>query len=108
MRFLEKFKFSKIKAAALALVMMFACTILPANFVQASAVDVTASSKSISISKSSTPNDFEEVAKYIKICKETLNNFSTNSQARKIGWNASKGNLAKVAPGKSIGRDIFT
>ncbi|RCS41565.1 ribonuclease [Bremerella cremea] len=33
--------------------------------------------------------------------------FITKREADKLGWNASQGNLGKVAPGKSIGGDRF-
>ena len=35
-------------------------------------------------------------------------NYITKSEAQALGWVASKGNLADVAPGKSIGGDIFS
>lgn len=34
-------------------------------------------------------------------------NFITKAEAAKLGWDPQKGNLAEVAPGKSIGGDIF-
>ncbi|MGE5473824.1 MAG: ribonuclease domain-containing protein [Ignavibacteriales bacterium] len=52
--------------------------------------------------------DFQEVADYIKAHGRLPSNFITKSQARKLGWIPSKGNLYIVAPGKSIGGDIFT
>ncbi len=50
---------------------------------------------------------YDEVGNYIKSHGKLPDNFITKSQARKLGWEASKGNLAEVAPGKSIGGDIF-
>jgi hypothetical protein len=35
------------------------------------------------------------------------NNFITKDQAKALGWDPKKGNLHEVAPGKSIGGDIF-
>lgn len=50
---------------------------------------------------------FEEVANYIKTHKKLPDNFITKEEARKLGWDPQKGNLHEVAPGKSIGGDIF-
>ena len=58
-----------------------------------------------SISKPLT--SFEEVANYIKENGKLPDNFITKSEARDLGWEASEGNLAEVAPGMSIGGDRF-
>lgn len=50
---------------------------------------------------------FHEVAAYIKKCHRLPDNFITKKDARKLGWNPSRGNLWSVAPGKSIGGDVF-
>lgn len=50
---------------------------------------------------------FEGVADYIKEHHKLPDNFITKNEAKKLGWDAQKGNLHKVAPGKSIGGDIF-
>lgn len=50
---------------------------------------------------------FKAVAKYIKKHGRLPNNFITKKEAKRLGWKPSKGNLWKVAPGKSIGGDIF-
>ncbi|WP_257962823.1 ribonuclease domain-containing protein [Bacillus halotolerans] len=34
-------------------------------------------------------------------------NYINKGEARKLGWESKKGNLSKVAPGKSIGGDIY-
>ncbi len=34
-------------------------------------------------------------------------NFITKAEAKNLGWNPQTGNLNEVAPGKSIGGDIF-
>ncbi|MEI8173968.1 MAG: ribonuclease domain-containing protein, partial [Deltaproteobacteria bacterium] len=34
-------------------------------------------------------------------------NFITKKDARRLGWDPSRGNLRDVAPGKSIGGDVF-
>lgn len=51
--------------------------------------------------------DFEEVADYIREHHSLPDNFITKKEAEKLGWNAKEGNLNEVAPGKSIGGDIF-
>lgn len=50
---------------------------------------------------------FEGVADYIKEHHKLPDNFITKKEAEKLGWDAQAGNLQKVAPGKSIGGDIF-
>lgn len=49
----------------------------------------------------------EDVALYLKTYGELPSNFITKSEAQKLGWVSSKGNLHDVAPGKSIGGDRF-
>lgn len=53
-------------------------------------------------------NTFDGVADYLIRYKRLPDNYITKSQASALGWVASKGNLAEVAPGKSIGGDIFS
>lgn len=50
---------------------------------------------------------FDEVAEYISKHGKLPDNFITKNEARKLGWDPQKGNLAEVAPGKSIGGDVF-
>jgi len=50
---------------------------------------------------------FEEVAEYIKTHQRLPDNFITKKAARELGWEPRKGNLHEVAPGKSIGGDVF-
>ncbi len=52
-------------------------------------------------------NSFEDVAEYIKENGKLPDNFITKIAARDLGWESNKGNLDEVAPGKSIGGDIF-
>ena len=49
----------------------------------------------------------EEVAAYIHEYGCLPGNYITKSEAQKLGWNSSDGNLWDVAPGKSIGGDKF-
>ncbi|EJV75121.1 MULTISPECIES: S-layer homology domain-containing protein [Bacillus] len=53
------------------------------------------------------PTGFDEVAQYIKQNKKLPDNFITKDQAEALGWVNRDGNLHRVAPGKSIGGDIF-
>lgn len=50
---------------------------------------------------------FHEVADYIKKFNHLPDNFITKSDAKKLGWDPARGNLWVVAPGKSIGGDVF-
>lgn len=49
----------------------------------------------------------EEVAEYIYLYGHLPDNFITKKEAKALGWVSSEGNLADVAPGKSIGGDYF-
>jgi guanyl-specific ribonuclease Sa len=50
---------------------------------------------------------FKEVSDYIRKNRKLPDNFMTKQEAEKLGWVPAKGNLNKVAPGKSIGGDRF-
>jgi hypothetical protein len=54
-----------------------------------------------------TINSFDDVEGYIKQNGKLPDNFITKDQAKALGWNPKTGNLTDVAPGKSIGGDIF-
>ncbi|WP_440119458.1 ribonuclease domain-containing protein [Paenibacillus sp. QZ-Y1] len=56
---------------------------------------------------SPTYTQFDEVAQYIAEHHELPENYITKREARDVGWKPSEGNLEKVAPGKSIGGDVF-
>ena len=47
------------------------------------------------------------MALYLRLYGKLPSNFLTKSEAQALGWDSSKGNLDKVAPGKSIGGDTF-
>ena len=51
-------------------------------------------------------NTKEDVAAYIYKFHKVPGNYITKNEAKKLGW--SGGSLSKIAPGKSIGGDVFT
>jgi len=77
------------------------------NINQAQTDSDTASNSQVQ-SKSTTLTSFTNVANYILEHGELPENYITKSQASAQGWVAKKGNLAEIAPGKSIGGDVFT
>jgi RHS repeat-associated protein len=52
-------------------------------------------------------NTAGDLSSYITKNKKLPDNFITKTEARNLGWNPKKGNLDNVAPGKSIGGDIY-
>ncbi|MCB9330694.1 MAG: hypothetical protein H6574_06400 [Lewinellaceae bacterium] len=50
---------------------------------------------------------FDDVARYVSKSGKLPSNYITKAQAKNLGWNPKLGNLDVVAPGKSIGGDIF-
>ena len=60
-----------------------------------------------SISEDGSYTSKEEVAAYIHEYGHLPGNFISKTKARKAGWVPSKGNLAEVCPGKSIGGSEF-
>ncbi len=75
--------------------------------VTAALVGTDGSLEFIALSEDGEYTSKEEVALYIHLYGHLPSNFITKSEARKLGWESSKGNLWKVAPGKSIGGDRF-
>lgn len=57
--------------------------------------------------KEKPPTSFEDVSQYIKKHKKLPSNYILKETAIKLGYNPRKGNLYLVAPGKSIGGNIF-
>ncbi|MCL1043680.1 hypothetical protein L2712_18800 [Shewanella marisflavi] len=55
----------------------------------------------------SVVNSFDDVSDYIRKNGVLPDNFITKKDARALGWDPKKGNLQDIAPGKSIGGDIF-
>lgn len=60
-----------------------------------------------SVEKDGSYTSPEDVAEYIHTFGTLPDNFITKSEAKKLGWDSSKGNLWDVAYGKSIGGDRF-
>lgn len=68
----------------------------------------TADAEAVSaVSESGEYTAKEEVAAYLHSYGHLPDNFITKKEAKKLGWVSSEGNLAAVAPGKSIGGDYF-
>ena len=61
----------------------------------------------ISISEDGHYQSKKEVALYIHTYDKLPGNYITKSKAKKLGWEASKGNLRDVCKGCSIGGDSF-
>lgn len=51
--------------------------------------------------------DEKRVIEYLKKHKQLPDYYLTKNQARQQGWEAVKGNLCEVLPGKAIGGDYF-
>lgn len=65
------------------------------------------SKKSAEINVNGTYTSKEDVSLYIYTYKKLPKNYITKDEAKRIGWDSSKGNLWEVARGKSIGGDRF-
>ncbi|WP_292008165.1 ribonuclease domain-containing protein [Chryseobacterium sp.] len=52
--------------------------------------------------------DEKKVISYVKQHYRLPDYYVTKNKARQSGWNASKGNLCEVLPGKAIGGDRFS
>ncbi len=72
-----------------------------------SGTEDTDKGESVSVDEDGTYTSKEDVAAYINTYEKLPSNFITKKEAQKLGWDNSKGNLAEVAPGMSIGGDHF-
>jgi hypothetical protein len=61
----------------------------------------------ITVTKDGQYTDKDHVAEYLRQFRRLPDNYITKREAQNLGWVASRGNLWKVAPGKSIGGDRF-
>ncbi len=59
------------------------------------------------VPKGVTSTDFDSVTNFFKSNGKLPDNYLTKAEAKALGWDPKKGNLADVAPGKSIGGDVF-
>lgn len=50
----------------------------------------------------------KKVISYVKQNHRLPDYYITKNEARKLGWNPSKGNLCEILPGKAIGGDHFS
>lgn len=65
------------------------------------------SQKTPKVKENGQYTDKERVALYIHTYGHLPDNYITKAEAQALGWDNTKGNLKKVAPGKSIGGDRF-
>ena len=66
-----------------------------------------ASAPGVSVSKDGTYTDKDHVALYLHLYQKLPANYVSKTKAKKAGWDAEKGNLWDVCPGKSIGGGTF-
>jgi RHS repeat-associated protein len=69
-------------------------------------VGVTISKSAMALIKGGS-STFEDVARHISTNGNLSADYITKTQAKALGWKSTLGNLHTVAPGKSIGGDIF-
>lgn len=74
---------------------------------ETTATPTTAAPTTAAIDENGTYTSKEDVALYIHTYNKLPSNYITKQEAEDLGWISSKGNLKKVAPGKSIGGDRF-
>ncbi len=66
-----------------------------------------ASAADVSVSEDGTYTDKDHVALYLHLYQKLPANYVSKTKAKKAGWDAEKGNLWDVCPGKSIGGGTF-
>lgn len=70
-------------------------------------IPLRASFESVDVNISGRYTSLEEVASYIFLYDTLPANYITKSEARKLGWKPSDGNLWEVTDQMSIGGDVF-
>ena len=90
----------RILAVLLALVLLLAA---PAAWAKTITVDAA----NHDIEKDGWYDSMEEVAIYLTFFDRLPGNYITKREAQALGWDSRKGNLWRVAGGKSIGGDRF-
>jgi len=93
---MKKFMSTALLAVMLTIVFFTGSQIAPVGQQKASAATCT------------IINTFTGVADYLSANGKLPCNYITKAQATALGWVSSQGNLATVAPGKSIGGDVFS
>lgn len=73
----------------------------------AGASGLDASAAGVSVSKDGAYTDKDHVALYLHLYQTLPANYISKTKAKKAGWDAEKGNLWDVCPGKSIGGGTF-
>ncbi len=73
----------------------------------AAGADVGGSSGDVSVFEDGTYTDKDHVALYLHLYQKLPVNYVSKTKAKKAGWDAEKGNLWDVCPGKSIGGGTF-
>lgn len=82
-------------------------TTAPTTTAPTTAAPTTVAPTTAAIDENGTYTSKEDVALYIHTYGKLPKNYITKSEAEDLGWISSKGNLGRVAPGKSIGGDRF-
>ena len=68
---------------------------------------VASAASGVSVSEGGTYTDKDHVALYLHLYQKLPANYISKTKAKKAGWDAEKGNLWDVCPGKSIGGGTF-
>lgn len=101
---MKRFKNILYLLPVLALIFLAGCSDVADNFQGTGRLNA---GTEIQISKDGEYISKNEVALYIHTYDRLPKNYITKKEAQKLGWDARKGNLDSVAPGKSIGGDRF-
>ena len=80
---------------------------LPGGLESSGAGGSDASAPDVSVSEDGTYTDRDHVALYLHLYQKLPANYVSKTKAKKAGWDAEKGNLWDVCPGKSIGGGTF-
>lgn len=70
-------------------------------------INVIEQEEQVTIAEEGEYTTKEDVGLYLYTYGHLPSNFITKKEAKELGWVSKEGNLAEVAPGKSIGGDYF-
>ncbi len=76
-------------------------------FISAAALALTVDAAKWPVERSGSYSRLEEVAVYLATFEKLPENYLTKSEAQRLGWDNTRGNLWQVAPGCSIGGNRF-